>query len=135
MRYGVYDAATGEPIYETGGTNLDPNVIPLQPGEAIGKGVQDAPFEEWWFDPATGEATATTRIDLDPFASGPAPLTLDMTALPAGALVRATNNAGTSVETSDPADPIRLTTPGVYAVRVEPPFPYRTLAQEVTVDA
>lgn len=75
------------------------------------------------------------RPALVPFLDGLAPHTLDMAGLPAGTLVRATNNIGTTVETSDPIDPITLTNHGVYSVRIEPPFPYQVQEQEVTASA
>lgn len=63
-----------------------------------------------------------------------APATLDMTNLPAGAVVRAANEAGEAAVTDDPADPIALTGAGdTYSVNVDPPWPWIPLEQMIEV--
>lgn len=67
-------------------------------------------------------------------ATGAAPVTLGMGALPAGTTVAAINEAGEFVTTDDPADPIILADPETYTVAINPPWPYlpETLEIELT---
>lgn len=79
--------------------------------------------------------TLTPRPGIIPWpATMTSPATLDMAALPTGATVTATNEAGETVTTSDPLDPVELTGAGeTYSVTVTAPFPWIPFSQTIEV--
>lgn len=91
-------------------------------------------------DPHTHHVDGYGNIALRPAlpdlpAYGFAPMVLDMTGYPAGTTVIAYANVGQSPPATDPADPLRLTVPGKYLVRVTPPWPWVSVSGEVDVHA
>lgn len=124
----VYDAASGQ-IRRIGTASETSWSRQAQDGEAVMQGHGDAATQY------VAIATPEFRIRpaVRPFPGGPAPHVLAMDDLPAGTRVCAINNAGQRAETADPADPIRLVVPGVYAVEIDPPFPFVPVRQDCEV--
>jgi hypothetical protein len=62
-----------------------------------------------------------------------APAVIDLTVLPEGTVLRVTNLPGDILEISELAEPLILTEPGPYTLRLTPPFPWaaRSLAVEL----
>jgi len=67
-----------------------------------------------------------------------APAVIDLSVLPEGTVLRVTNLPGDILEITDLSEPLTLTEPGPYALRLTPPFPWaaRNLSVELgTEDA
>lgn len=62
-----------------------------------------------------------------------APAVIDLSVLPEGTVLRITNEPGDILEITDLGAPLTLTEPGLYTLRLTPPFPWaaRSLALEL----
>ena len=65
-----------------------------------------------------------------------APAVIDLSVLPEGTVLRVTNLPGDMLEITDPSEPLTLTEPGPYALRLTPPFPWaaRNLSVELVAE-
>jgi hypothetical protein len=61
-----------------------------------------------------------------------APAMIDLSVLPEGTVVRVANAPGDILEITDLTEPLTLTEPGPYALRLNPPFPWA--ARSLTVE-
>lgn len=98
---------------------------------------QDAVFgayddAEYWVD--QGRVAPRPRIAPLP-KFGQAPFALDLSALPAGAVLSVINEAGEVVEIADFAEALVFTDPGEYALAIKAPFPYFNLAGPLVLSA
>lgn len=65
-----------------------------------------------------------------------APAVIDLSVLPEGTVLRITNEPGDILEITDLGAPLTLTEPGLYTLRLTPPFPWaaRSLALELAAE-
>jgi hypothetical protein len=64
-----------------------------------------------------------------------APAVIDLSVLPEGTVLRVTNAPGDILEISDLTEPLTLTEPGPYALRLTPPFPWAARSLRVALGA
>lgn len=64
-----------------------------------------------------------------------APAVIDLSVLPEGTVLRITNEPGDILEITDLSEPLTLTEPGPYALRLNPPFPWATRNLSVELGA
>ena len=119
MEITLYEIATGK----MGATITAPNGGGLL--RQLSEG-QDAVFGsysdvEFWVD--QGRIAPRPRIKPLP-TSGQAPFSLDLSGLPAGAVLTVINEAGEVVEVTDFTEPLECTDPGKYTLAIKAPFPY-----------
>ena len=61
-----------------------------------------------------------------------APAVIDLSVLPEGTVLRITNAPGDILEITDLTEPLTLTEPGTYSLRLTPPFPWA--ARSLTIE-
>lgn len=124
----VYDEATGK-ITATLRLALASDVaLNVPPGHAALNGVIARQASQYIVD-----GQVAPRPALPAPVGGPAPHTVELSALPSGTVLTVANEAADKMEITDLSEALVLTDPGEYRIAAVPPFPHVGFSTTITV--